>query len=99
MVCNVLHVKDGIEALKVLDVGEILPDLAIVDLHMPLKDGFSLLSDFRREEAQFPSIVLTSSKLGADSLKARKSGAEVFITKPNSLAKLTKALDNVISRL
>jgi CheY-like chemotaxis protein len=99
MVCNVLHVKDGIEALKMLDVGEMHPDLAIVDLHMPRKDGFSLLADFRRENAQFPSIVLTSSKLGADSLRARKRGAEAFITKPNTLAKLTEALDNVICKI
>lgn len=99
MVCNVLHVKDGIEALKVLDVGEMHPDLAIVDLHMPRKDGFSLLADFRRENAQFPSIVLTSSKLGADSVRARKRGAEAFITKPNTLAKLTEVLDDVISKL
>jgi len=97
---EVIHATDGVEALELIESGAASPDLAIVDLHMPRKNGFSLLSDFAAmDRVQFPSVVLTSSRSGADALRSRKRGADVFMTKPNTLAKLTYALDNIISNI
>jgi CheY-like chemotaxis protein len=97
---KVVLAKDGVEALEFIDSGLVSPDLAIVDLHMPRKDGFSLLRDFAaRENAAFPAVVLTSSRSGADSLRSRKRGAGAFLTKPNTVEKLAYALDEVISNI
>jgi CheY-like chemotaxis protein len=89
---EVVRVQDGIEALELIDNGTVKPDLAIVDLHMPRKDGFALLREFAtRETARFPSVVLTSSRAGADALRSRMRGAVEFLTKPNSAKKLSAA--------
>ena len=97
---EVVHTRDGVEALEAIEGGGFAPDLAIVDLQMPKKNGFSLLLDLAaRDATPFPVIVLTSSRHGADALRARKRGAERFITKPNTLEKLAEVLEPVIADL
>jgi CheY-like chemotaxis protein len=95
---EILLAKDGVAALELLD-HMASPDLAIVDLHMPRKDGFALLLDFAARDTHFPSVVLTSSRSGADSLRSRKRGADAFLTKPNTIEKLANALDEVIATI
>ncbi len=92
--------RDGVEALTLIESWSSGPDLAIVDLKMPRKDGFSLLRDFAvKKYPVFPSVVLTSSKAGADVYRAKKRGAAEFLTKPSSAEKLRALLDLFISKL
>jgi CheY-like chemotaxis protein len=96
-VAEVVLAEDGVEALELLDKGRVSPDLAIVDLHMPRKDGLVLLRDFAtRVSAQFPSVMLTSSKSSKDALRATKRGAVEFITKPKTERQLAVALNRAI---
>jgi len=97
---EIVVARDGVEALDMIDQRAIEPDLAIVDLNMPRKDGFSLLRDLAsRNVARFPTVVLTSSRAGADQFRAKKRGAFAYLAKPNSAAKLATALDQLIARL
>jgi CheY-like chemotaxis protein len=97
---EVVVARDGVEALELIVTAATEPDLAIVDLHMPRKDGLALLREFASEDSfQFPSVVLTSSRAGADALRAKKRGAMAYVVKPNSAAKLRTALDEVIARI
>jgi len=90
---EVVRAHDGVAALAIIDRRIFKPDLAIVDLHMPRKDGFSLLIELRaRVTVDFPAIVLTSSRSTADAFRSRKRGAVKVLTKPNSLEKLTTVL-------
>jgi CheY-like chemotaxis protein len=99
-VSRVVLAKDGVEALALIDADDTRPDLAIVDLHMPRKDGLALLSDLStRESAQFPAIVLTTSTSGDDILRSWKRGAVEFLTKRDSVHEMAAALDHVISNL
>ncbi len=99
-VAEIRVARDGVEALELIDNWAAGPDLAIVDLKMPRKDGFTLLRDFAaRKSPTFPTVVLTSSRSGADVYRAKKRGATEFVTKPNALDKLKAALDEVIARL
>ena len=94
---EVVIAENGFRALELMDIGWAVPDLAIVDLHMPRKDGFELLRDFAaREGRRFPSVILTSSSARVDSLEAMICGAVEFVTKPNSSSQLAAALDRVI---
>ena len=94
---EVILAENGVEALQLIDRGEVSPDLAIVDLHMPRKNGFELMHDFAiRDGARFPSVVLTSSASGADALRAAHCGAVEFVTKPDTVEKLAVALDRAI---
>src|SRR5580693_6340644 len=64
---EIVLAADGIEALELFDRGLVSPDLAIVDLHLPYRDGLAVMKDFAtRGAAQFPFIVLTSSKASKD---------------------------------
>jgi CheY-like chemotaxis protein len=94
---EVVLAEDGVEALELFDKGRISPDLAIVDLHMPRKDGLGLLKEFSsRASANFPSVVLTSSKSSKDVLRAKNRGALEFLTKPKTEEQLAAALNRVI---
>jgi CheY-like chemotaxis protein len=97
---SVVRVRDGVEALELLDAGEVRPSLAVVDLHMPRKDGFAFLRDIEeRKDAGFPSIVLTSSRAGADCYRSHRRGARMFLSKPATAGKLAAALDDAITEL
>ncbi len=97
---EVVLAEDGVEALELFDRQWISPDLAIVDLQLPRKDGHALLKDLaRRSAARFPSIVLSSSKSARDALRATQNGAVEFVTKPKSEEQLKAILDRAIKRL
>ena len=61
------------------------PDLVIIDLHMPHKDGFAVIAELRRHtpEGEFlPIIMLTADTNPEVELKALKLGANDFLNKP-----------------
>lgn len=67
-----------------------LPGLVVVDLKMPLMDGFELLGwlQSRPELEGLPAIVISSSALPTDREKAIKLGARDYFVKPNDPADL-----------
>jgi CheY-like chemotaxis protein len=97
-VSQMVLAHDGVEALELLDSGMIAPSIAIVDLHMPRKNGFSLLVELRcRPKADFPAIVLSSSSAGADNARSRLRGADCFLTKPGSIDELHRLLSGAMA--
>jgi CheY-like chemotaxis protein len=97
-VSDVVLAEDGEEALDLVDRRRVLPDLALIDLRMPRKDGLALLKDLAaRPLATFPCAMLTSSKSTKDALRATTRGAVKFITKPKAELELKSALDLLIA--
>ena len=91
---------DGVEALRMVDDGEVFPDIAFIDLQMPRKGGLSLLSAFaERPAACFPMVVLTSSTTPADVMRSRMRGAVRVISKPDSYFRLQFRLGREIRRV
>jgi len=74
------------------------PDLILLDIMMPVMDGFQLLEILKtdKELANIPIIILSSLSQDADILRALKKGASDYLTKPLSpqilLAKIKKNL-------
>ena len=96
-VASVIRATDGVEALHLVDVGAVHPDLALIDLHMPRKSGFHLLVDFAsRRDPCFPMVVLTSSTAPIDAMRSRLRGAARVLTKPATLEELTDILSATI---
>ena len=92
-----IRVRTGQEAVDLLETGEFTPDLAFVDLHMPVMDGFEfLLACVQRGMAHVPIVVLTSSASSADAARSRVRGALRVITKPESLSELYAVLMTTI---
>lgn len=99
-VAAIVRARDGVEALELVDARQMRPDLAIVDLHMPRKDGFVLLNELKaRVTVEFPSVVLSSSNLREDALRSKRRGATRFMTKPSSVKRLTSVLNRVVAKL
>lgn len=97
---EIVRAKDGVEALSMLEDGTFRPDLAIIDLQMPRKDGFSFLVDLAcQDEQEFPAVVLTSSKARADAVRSRLRGARLVLTKPDTLRELETILHRAIATL
>ena len=94
-VINNLHVAgDGIEALDFLKrqgkyPGAIRPDLILLDLNLPRKDGREVLGEIKADPGlrQIPVVILTTSKAEEDILKTYDLHANCYITKPVDLEK------------
>ncbi|MBK6730685.1 MAG: response regulator [Bacteroidetes bacterium] len=90
---NVLHVvKDGVEAMEFLRKKDKYsemptPDIILLDLNLPRKDGREVLADIKTDEnlKMIPVIVLTTSDTDQDIIKSYKLHANCFITKPVDL--------------
>jgi len=90
---DIVRATDGIEALRLVDTGGVRPDVALIDLHMPRKNGFQLLADFAAcAGPYFPMVVLTSSTAPTDAMRSRLRGAARVLTKPESTQDLEAVL-------
>lgn len=91
--------RDGIEALAYLrQQGDFqtvnIPDLVLLDLNLPRKDGREVLKEMEMDEdlKQIPVVVLTTSSADEDILKSYQVGANAYVTKPVGLEGLTKVV-------
>ncbi len=73
-------------------------DLLILDVMLPLKDGFTLAEEIRRKDKLIPIIFLTAKGLEEDRLKGFKIGADDYITKPFSTEELNLRIDAILRR-
>ena len=80
---EVLVAYDGEEAIQ--KVAE-LPNMIILDIMMPKKDGFQVCSEIRRSSSysKIPILFLTAKSNEADEIKGLQLGANDFIQKPIS---------------
>lgn len=97
-IAGITFARDGVEAMAHLDRTAVSPDFAIVDLHMPRKNGLALLVELRcRNVASFPVIILTSSSAINDGVRSRLRGADGFLIKPDSFEELECLLSETIA--
>ena len=89
------------QVLAALAAGEFMPDLVLLDSHMPRLDGFQFLQNLRRipDMMGVPVVFVTSSPLGREVVEAGLSSALTYFIKPASYPELQDGLDKVISRL
>ena len=73
-------------------------DLLLLDVMMPLKDGFTLASDIRKKDAEVPIIFLTAKSMKQDTIHGFQSGADDYITKPFGMEELLLRVSAVLRR-
>ncbi len=73
------------------------PDLILLDLYLPLKDGMDVLREIRRE-SDVPIIIITARDADIDKVKGLEIGADDYITKPFSLIELLARMKAVLRR-
>lgn len=100
---NRLHVVgDGIEALAWLRqegpyADSPRPDIILLDLNLPKKDGREVLSEVKADEElrRIPVVVLTTSRAEEDVLRAYNYNANCYITKPVDLEQFIKVVKSI----
>ncbi|MFH0757740.1 MAG: response regulator transcription factor [Bacteroidota bacterium] len=73
-------------------------DLCILDVMMPVMDGFTLAGEIRALDPQMPIVFLTAKNQKEDRLKGLKIGADDYITKPFEAEELVLRLHNILRR-
>lgn len=73
-------------------------DACILDVMMPVKDGFAVAKEIRRIDKRVPILFLTAKNLEADKLKGFEIGADDYITKPFSMNELLARINATIRR-
>lgn len=91
----VVPVSSGAEALHVLKTEH--PDLVVLDLMMPVMDGFETLRHIR-EISSVPVILLTARVNDIDKLRGLTSGADDYVTKPFNPDELSARIAAVLRR-
>ena len=95
-------VKDGVEAMDFLYSrgkykGVPVPDLIILDLNLPKKDGREVLAEIKSDEKlkHIPVVIMTISKAEEDILKSYNLHANCYITKPLDLVQFIKVVKSI----
>ncbi|MBD3884603.1 response regulator [Phormidium tenue FACHB-886] len=100
--CAVVVVRDGVEAMAYLRQDQVYrdavrPDLILLDLNMPRKDGREVLAEIKADLAlkHIPVIVLTTSRNDDDILKSYDLHVNCYISKSRNLAQLFKIVRGI----
>ena len=87
--------KDGFEVSRAADGGEGLeqyrafkPDLILLDIMLPVMDGWSVLREIRRSDAHVYIIMLTAKGETPDKISGLELGADDYVTKPFEVKEL-----------
>jgi DNA-binding response OmpR family regulator len=73
-------------------------DICILDVMMPLKDGFTLASEIRVVNSEIPVIFLTAKSLKEDVIEGFRIGADDYIKKPFSMEELLARIEAILRR-
>lgn len=99
---NLSIARDGEEAVDFLRrqgkyANAVRPDLILLDLNMPKKDGRAVLTDIKNDEElrDIPVVVLTTSVAEQDILKAYNLHANCYITKPVDLGQFIEVVKSI----
>jgi DNA-binding response OmpR family regulator len=88
--------KNGVAGLRTFKQGKF--DMCILDVMMPMKDGFTLAEEIREINKEIPIIFLTAKLMKEDKIKGLKLGADDYITKPFSSEELSLRIENILRR-
>lgn len=99
---NLQVVGDGVEAMSFLrqegkfaDMSR--PDLILLDLNLPKKDGREVLAEIKSDEVlkRIPVVILTTSRAEEDVLKSYNLHANCYVTKPVDLDQFMKVVQGI----
>ena len=102
-VLNNIHLaNDGVEAVSFLQkegkyADAVRPDLILLDLNLPKKDGREVLMEIKKDEAlrRIPIVVLTTSKAEEDIIRTYDYHGNCYITKPVDFDQFIKVVKSI----
>ena len=99
---NLYHVEDGVEAMRFLHREERyadvpLPDLILLDLNLPRKDGREVLAEIKEDPRLrlIPVVVMTSSEGERDLVRSYGLHANAYVVKPIGLDRFIEVIQGI----
>lgn len=95
----VLECSNGVEALDMLRARELMPDLIVTDVEMPVLDGISLIEQVRLLDSGVSSVPIVTASGNADEemrLRSLEAGSDAFLTKPFDFKQLRKEISGLL---
>src|SRR5215213_11835580 len=74
------------------------PDIAIVDLMLPGRDGLSLIDELRRQGRSTPVLILSARRSVDDRVRGLQAGGDDYLTKPFAFAELLARVQALVRR-
>ena len=94
---EVYHALNGEEAYEFYKSHK--PDILVIDVMMPQKDGFTLAKEIREEDPKIPIIFLTSKSQTRDVLEGFAHGGNDYLKKPFSMEELIVRIRSLLDRV
>lgn len=95
--CEIIKAVNGYEALKIVAENTTI-DLVMMDLKMPIMDGFEATELIRKEFPKLPIIALTAYSMQKDKVKALDAGCNDILTKPVNRVMLLKKIEGFLMK-
>src|SRR6476620_8190581 len=93
---EVINCPDGELAWEMFQKKQ--PDICLLDVNMPNRDGFSLAKKIRQRNDVVPIIFLTAKSMEEDKVKGFESGADDYVSKPFSMRELLLRMNVFLRR-
>ena len=94
---TVFHAKNGEEAFDIYK--KETPNILVLDVMMPKKDGFTLAKEIRLENKKIPIIFLTAKSQTSDVLEGFNHGGNDYLKKPFSMEELIVRINSLLDRI
>jgi CheY-like chemotaxis protein len=93
---EITEAHDGDEGLRLIREHE--PDLVLLDLHIPIRSGYEVLEEIRKDPgfAKLPIVAITANAMPGDREKVLAAGFTGYIAKPVSLAHLRTEVNRLL---
>ncbi len=94
---EVVEAEDGEQAL--VRLAEHVPDLVLMDLQMPVKNGYDVLKEIRKDSRMngLPVVAVTANAMPEDREKVLAAGFTGYIAKPVALARLREEVNRLLA--
>lgn len=96
---DIILMRNGEEVLNFFNNNDYQPDIILMDILMPKKNGFETIVRIRQFDKQIPIIAVTALAMEEDKNKCLSVGANDYISKPVSLIRLSKMIDKYILKV
>nr|WP_280747136.1 ATP-binding protein [Parabacteroides sp. PF5-9] len=94
---NLIHAYNGEEAVKMYH--KYHPHLILMDLKMPLMDGYEATREIRKDNALIPIIAVTALAFAEDEQRVKQSGFNDYVSKPINPDQLRKVISTYLGKI
>lgn len=92
---NLLYARDGKEAIELYH--KYYPDLILMDIKMPIMDGYQAVAEIRKTDQHVPIIAVTANAFAEDEQRVYNSGFNGYIPKPIKASELKNKITSLLS--